>query len=437
MSTEELVESDSSVRTRGKVLFEGQDILVRGHFPGDVKTLMVSFTSRIENKATGHRKEGFGERFLDASGVAYLCFINRRNHWWQTREVENAYRAIDEEYQLSRYPRVGTYGSSMGAYGALIFSRLVRANLVLAFSPQASIAGTELPIQRQWQIDMAETPIILEPMSRGLSTTAQILIPFDPLNALDLAHVRALEKLRHCQRLVVPMSGHKTSMFLHECGMLKSIVLDGIGAPVEAAKLRQWVRQARRSSPRYWMVLAARYKQRRRPDLALAAEKQCFECVVASGGEDSERHEAARRYVERLIAARQGRQAIDFARQWATTYASSHEAHDLYSRALIARGKVKTAITEARTAVGLRPRYAPLQLRLAALLADNGYLDLASRHIQAALKGGGAKGADWLYAARAFARGGDSETSRLAAQQGLAVETSNEKIIGQLRACAA
>jgi predicted Zn-dependent protease len=274
-------------------------------------------------------------------------------------------------------------------------------------------------------------------MSRGLSTTAQILIPFDPLNALDLAHVRALEALRPCERLVVPMSGHKTSMFLHEDGMLKPIVLDGISAPVEVAKLRQSIRRARRSSPRYWTVLAARYKHRRRPDLALAAEKQCLDCVVASNAPDSERHEAARRYVERLIAARQGRQAIEFARDWTEKHASAYQAHDLYSRALLARGKVKTAITEARTAVGLRPHYAPLQLRLAALLAENGNLDIASRHIQAALKGAGAGGADWLNAARAFARGGDMATSRLAAQQGLAVETSNEKIIGQLRACAA
>ncbi len=437
MSTEELVEVDSAVPTQGKLLFEGREILVRGHFPAHVNTLMVSFTSRIENKASGHRKEGFGERFLDASGLAYLCFINRRNHWWQTPEVENAYRAIDEKYDLKRYSRVITYGSSMGAYGALIFSKLVRANLVLAFSPQASIAGTELPIQRQWQIDMADTPIILEPISRGLSTTAQILIPFDSLNKLDLAHVRALEALRPCERLVVPMSGHKTSLFLHECGMLKPIVLDGIDAPVNVAKLRQSLRGTRRSSPRYWMVLAARYKQRRRHDLALAAEKQCLDCVMASSAPDDERHDAARRYVERLIAARQGRKAIEFAQQWAVTYASSYQAHDLLSRALGARGKTKTAITEARTAAELRPYYAPLQLRLAALLAENGYLDLAGRHLKAALKGGGAVGADWLNAARAFARGGDVASSRLAAKQGLAVESNNEKIINQLRACAA
>jgi len=435
MSIVLLIEADTGVPTRGKLLFEGTEILVRGFFPDDATTLMVSFTSRTENPAEKHRKEGFGERFLDASGVAYLCFINRRNHWWQTPEVEDAYRAVAEKYELRRrYPRVITYGSSMGAYGALIFSRLVGADLVLAFSPQASIAGTELPVVDQWRIDMQGIPIILEPISRGLSETAQIVIPFDSLNPLDLAHVRALEALRPLERLVVPMSGHKTSLFLNECGLLKRIVLAGVEKPTGVANLRAWVREARRSSPRYWSVLAARYKRRRRPDLALAAEKECLNSTIANAAPDNDQHAAARRYVDRLIAARQGRQAIEFAREWAESHATAPLAHDLYSHALIARGKLKPAIAAARAAAALAPKNAQLQLRLATLLGGNGFGELATRHVQAALRGYGAGGSDWLMAAHALARGGDHAGSRLAAEQGLAIETDDDTIISQLRA---
>ncbi|HEY4114904.1 MAG TPA: hypothetical protein VGM17_12690 [Rhizomicrobium sp.] len=431
--SDSLIETDTGVPTRGKLLFEGRDILARGYFPDDARTLIVSFTSRTENPEQGHRKEGFGERFLDASGVAYLCFISRANHWWQTAEVEDCFRAIDAKYGLERYQRVITYGSSMGAYGALIFSRLLRASLVLAFSPQASIAGTELPIMPQWRIDMEGVPIILEPISRGLSETAQIVIPFDSINVLDLAHVRALEAIRPCERLVVPMSGHKTSLFLNDGGLLKSIVLAGVEQPVSVARLRQMIRDGRQSSWRYWSVLAARFKNRKWLDVAAAAEKQSLDLMAASGVPEEDQHASARRYVSRLISARQGRLAIEFARGWVETHPSAWQAHDLYSQALIARAKVKPAISAARAAVELKPRNAQLQLRLVTLLADNGKRDIANRHLQEAVKGTGAGGTDWLNAALALQRGGDEIGSRLAAEQGLAAAGADQKIVRQLQ----
>lgn len=408
--------------TRGEVLFTGADIIVRGYFPDKAAALVISFTSRMENRAKSHRNEGFGERFLDANGLAYLCFISRRNHWWQTEEVEAAYTDIDRKYDLTRYGRVITYGSSMGAYGALIFSRLFRADTVLAFSPQASISPNALPIHPQWQVDMEKTPVILEPMGRGLSGTGQIVIAFDPLNQFDLTHVRALEAIRPCTRLVVPMSGHRTSLLLHESNMLKSIVLAGVESPVNVRQLRQTVRDKRRSSSRYWAVLAARLKSRGRLDAAAQVEKRALDCLIAEAPSAANIQQAARRYVERLIAANQKEVAVEFARDWAEAHSAECEAHSTYSRALVSFGKIKAGISEARAAVKLKPYDAGLRLQFAVLLAKNGSAEMGARHVRAAIQATGAKSADWLSAARAFADAGDLATSDLAAAKAAHLE---------------
>ena len=51
--------------------------------------------------------------------------------------------------------RVMTYGSSMGGYAALRFARALRADAILALSPQYSIDPAVVPWEDRWRQDGA------------------------------------------------------------------------------------------------------------------------------------------------------------------------------------------------------------------------------------------------------------------------------------------
>jgi len=192
---------------RDLVEYEGKDIVVRAdlQLAGDV--LFVTFSSRREHGAKGGpRPDGFGEHFLASQRIPYICFINKANHWWQTEEVPTAIEQLKRDHRLDRFARIVTYGASMGAYGALLFSGALNASDVLAFSPQYSVAG-ELPLQPEWRSEMMGVPILFEPMSRRISPTARVLLISDPLTKLDRQHIAAIEGARSCERVPVPFSG--------------------------------------------------------------------------------------------------------------------------------------------------------------------------------------------------------------------------------------
>ncbi len=381
-------------RFQPKIFFEGRDILVHASLRPS-KVLAITFSSRGEKASRGgHRKEGFGERLLASHGISYVCFINKGNHWWQTEEILFAIEKLRKEIAGYAFKRIMTYGASMGAYGALAFSADLRATDVLAFSPQYSIAGTELPLQAQWREDMRGTPILYEPLGERLSRTARITVGFDSLIALDLAHVRALESVRKVDRLVVPLSGHSTALFLGELGLLKSSVLALINDGQHPR--RDAVRSHRRQSIRYWFALAGRLRAKGRVAFAASAVREGAQLLL--GQEDGDAEELYERIAQACrILSEVGRadKGLDLAAQYVSKFEGDYRAACLKARMLKECGKGSDAAAELRRAVHLAGAQALPQLELAALYASLGAFINAERAVLKALQASGGSVADW------------------------------------------
>jgi tetratricopeptide (TPR) repeat protein len=395
--------ADSVAPTREppELIFDGQDLLVRAKLRR-TRTLVVTFSSRGARAASGgHRAEGFGERLFDSQDVAFACFINKGNHWWQTLEAPRAIEVLRDRIADHGYERIITYGASMGAYGALIFSKQLGATDVLAFSPQYSISGEELPIQPDWRDDMRNIPVLFEPLGQGLSETASITVAFDPLTQLDLLHVRALEKVRPVRRLVVPFSGHSTALFMGELSLLKPLVLDLIGEgrhPSRAA-----IRAARRGSARYWSGMAGRQRAKGRDAGALSAIVKGTELVLSQ--EDSDpvlRHGQLSYACTVLLEKGQAEQALALAERNAAAFPRDCRAASLRSRMLRRSGKLEEALEEARRAKLLGHKHALPLIELACSLLSAGRTEYAQQQLLAAMRKRGATWQDWIAAATAF-----------------------------------
>jgi tetratricopeptide (TPR) repeat protein len=248
----------------GQVLFRSEDVLVR-HVRAGAKPSAVCFVTfgSYTNDYTLDR-EGFGEEFLRREGIDAIHVINRDNRWYQYREMDAALVAVASV--TAAYPRVFTYGSSMGGYAALRFARAVGAATAIAISPQFSLDPRVVPFETRWQADLAaitfrEGPVV--PAERQL-------IFVDPKLPTDAAHVRLFAELATETVVVnVPHAGHPVGAIMAETGVLKRAIRMILRNRFDKGRIERALRNGRRRSPHYYFTLARR-AQERHPATAIA-----------------------------------------------------------------------------------------------------------------------------------------------------------------------
>lgn len=250
------------------ILFDGRDIKVVGRriqtTGGD---LVITFTGRAANPPV---EKGFGETYLDKRGIPAIHFISKKNHWWQTPETVEALEALRVGGFLEGR-RLTLYGSSMGGYAAMRFSRLLKPYQVIVFSPQFSIDGTKVPFEARWRNYAAKLDFSEDNMAEGIDPDTRMLVLFDPMFKPDAQHVEMFEKLRPVERVVIPFAGHNTARLLSEIGIITSVTGSLIQGQFDYRQFARMYRRDRVTGALFWHGLAETLRAHRRPAAAVLA----------------------------------------------------------------------------------------------------------------------------------------------------------------------
>ena len=203
------------------------------------------------------------------SGKSYL--MNRKfnnihiacntNKWYQFDDMKNI-EDICRPY-LVRFSNVVNYGSSMGGYAALLFSKALRATRVVAIAPQYSIDSNKIPWETRWRREASDIDFVIDDMDRHISRCATIFVLYDPFFLNDRLHVDQIRKTRPVNELKFPFSGHSVSRFLLECNLLVDLITELLKSGQVIGHLRERVRAGRKSSNSYMIRLANSLKDRR------------------------------------------------------------------------------------------------------------------------------------------------------------------------------
>lgn len=225
------------------------NLLLRGS-----STLVVSFEARH----TGDRpitRNGWAYRLLKdrAEDVlfikTYVADWYRRGALWEWAEKES---------QLFKaYSRRVLIGGSMGGYGSLAYSRLLKATEVLAFNPQTTLARDLTPWETRYRTAWAED------WSGPLRDAAEEVhgatyVVSDPYDYLDYAHVRRLRNIRF---IPFPFVGHEMPKWLNHLGVLWPALADVIDGRDPTATIEEGFRR-RRALPRWWHILRKKARER-------------------------------------------------------------------------------------------------------------------------------------------------------------------------------
>jgi tetratricopeptide (TPR) repeat protein len=182
--------------------------------------IAITFSPSGNRSLTG---EGFGGKFLLSNKIDVIAFKCDNDDWFQSVTIEHL-ETVNRIVSLKGYNSVVAYGSSMGGYAAIQFSKYIGCNTVLALSPQYSIVDE---FDCRWEKLSNKILWNHQISSDSISKECRYVIAYDP-HDLDNAHAQLFEKLIPTENYIslrLPFAGHPVSNFLLESNQLKELAL--------------------------------------------------------------------------------------------------------------------------------------------------------------------------------------------------------------------
>lgn len=232
-----------------QVIFESDEVLIRYCPAISHDLLVVTFANFLLSQSKD--QPGFGEKLFRAERISAIHVTCSSNRWFQYQELLKLGELVAGI--RDRYQRVVTYGSSMGAYAAILFSGQIRADAVVAASPQYSIDPMKVPFDKTWNWVAKDVTFINDAI--GASVCGQVFLVYDDKH-VDGQHADRIAAEAAVHRIVTPHSGHPAVHFLHRSDILKRLMLDLIRGQYDEAEVRSLIRGARKHSAGHLCSLA-------------------------------------------------------------------------------------------------------------------------------------------------------------------------------------
>ncbi|MBS7788965.1 tetratricopeptide repeat protein [Roseococcus sp. SDR] len=358
------------------ILFDGNDIKVVGRqFQATGGDLVITFTGRAANPPV---EKGFGETYLEKRGISAIHFISKKNHWWQTPETVEALESLRAS-GVFEGRRLTLYGSSMGGYAAMRFSRLLQPYQVVVFSPQFSIDAAKVPFETRWRNYAAKLDFAADNMAEGIDPKSRMLVLFDPMFRPDAKHVALFEALRPVERVIIPFAGHNTARLLSEVGIITAVTGSLIQGGFDCRQFTGLYRRERCTGALFWHGLAETLRAHRRPGAAVLAALASVRLLLKL----DRMHDRTLRldilHSGLAAALELGRLDLAQAMLELATKLDAASARSLNAQAAVARaiGRMEDAHRLAETAANSHPNDLAAMVGLASILTELGRTEQA------------------------------------------------------------
>lgn len=183
----------------------------------------------------------WGARLAAKLGLSAIGFVScTGTNWYPRIDMEMAAAEILET--TSNFKKIITYGSSMGAYGALKYSALLNATSCAAFGPQFSIDPKDIgdpQFTRYFRNEIHENMSI-----QGNEVCHNAYIFFDPHFKFDQDNAHFIGRgASHANLIKIPFAGHEwVKVFANAKAILALFNSCLVGETVEILKLTRIAR---------------------------------------------------------------------------------------------------------------------------------------------------------------------------------------------------
>lgn len=359
-----------------EILYRSENLAVRRRACADRSRWVITFDHY--GSGAGLDRPGFGEAFLWRQGISALHILGHGNDWYQYPDIREACRAA--RIATRDAARRIAYGSSMGGYAALRLANQVRADAVLALSPQYSNDPAVVPWETRWAAAAARIAWRPE-LSGPIRCRCHPVVVYDPLGD-DRRHADLIARDVHAVLLPVRHGGHPVIKCLRDAELLQPILLGMVDGSFDPAPVAVQLRKTRSRNAVYLGILAEAQPMSRQR-LAVAIARKAVE--VRSGGP------SAKLALAKILArdgASNGESREALALLEEIVEAGNRNTSFLipYADALYASGRTDAALEIAREVVDREPDTAPLRHWLAQMLWQRGDCSAAIAEERVALR---------------------------------------------------
>lgn len=117
-------------------------------------------------------------------GLSVLGIMASRRDWYRNEDTSHLIIRLRDAGLFKGFRRVVFIGASMGGFAALAYAPLVPGAIVLAFSPQTSLAPAVVPFEKRYKYAARkwdwETPTFRD-AAEGIATLSEVYLVYDPL----------------------------------------------------------------------------------------------------------------------------------------------------------------------------------------------------------------------------------------------------------------
>ncbi|WP_157958270.1 hypothetical protein [Salinicola sp. CR57] len=247
------------------------------YIAGDLSALVVTF----ENANNPHKprlnkeREAWGAKYLNNKGYAVLAIKPKKVDWYRGASLHAFFRSYSLKSFLSNFHKVFFYGSSMGGYAALAFSRVCPESTVIAFNPQSTLHPELVPWETRYEEGRAQDwGGDFYDAKEGLVLAKKVYVVYDPFFELDRKHVERLDG-QNVIRFQMPFVGHVVSQWMRDAGILDEFVTSCLSNDLTATDIYA-LSKYRRTLSHYYYNLANRSR-------SLTLAEYCAKSMLSLG----------------------------------------------------------------------------------------------------------------------------------------------------------
>ncbi len=212
----------------------------------------------------------WGRALAERLGVEAVGVVARRPHWFPRRDAEGwlpPVQALAIQALAASRPVV-LYGNSMGGYAALRYAAALRAQLVLAFTPQFSLDPADLgePDQRFGRFHDPGLHPRMAIAAADLPPSCDAFVVFDPADRDDRRHAALIAARTAAALVPVHGIGHDAVELCRGSERFSRLLAAAVANLPRAARARAaaaLLRGERQHTPAYYARLARRLMARR------------------------------------------------------------------------------------------------------------------------------------------------------------------------------
>ena len=184
----------------------------------------------------------------EEEGWSHLGVMAHRKDWYRNPGTPALLESLAEDRFFLRFDHVLFTGTSMGAFGALVYASVAPGADVLAFSPQSTLNTDLAPFETRYRWPRRKfdwtTPKWLD-AADYVGASRRVVVPYDPMLPEDKAHVARLGG-GPVEPLACRFMGHQMPNALKRAGVLRPLLAMAMGDGVDRGVFYRGFREGRR-----------------------------------------------------------------------------------------------------------------------------------------------------------------------------------------------